>query len=103
VRNVWRSGESVPWVTVAPRGQCAGATRRRTCVGSGRLTMARYDASVERLGLKSSSNRRRDRRLLVVSAIGVDILSAFRKVSTKPDQGRARVNARGRPASSPAR
>src|SRR5882762_3346566 len=36
--------------------------------------------------LKSSSNRRRDRRLLVVSAIGVDIVSAFRKVSTKPDQ-----------------
>jgi hypothetical protein len=36
--------------------------------------------------LKSSSNCRRARRLLVVSAIGLDIVSTFRKMSTKPDQ-----------------
>src|SRR5262245_42436944 len=36
--------------------------------------------------LNSSSNRRRGRRLFVVSAIGLDIVSAFRKMSTKADQ-----------------
>src|SRR5262245_56537534 len=39
--------------------------------------------------LKSSSNCRRGRRRLGVSAIARDIVSTFRKMSTKPDQAQA--------------
>ena len=43
--------------------------------------------------LKSLSNRRRGRRL-GVSAIGRDIVSTFRKMSTKPDQAHIRFEQR---------
>ena len=52
-----------------------------------RVHMLKAYATLWHTPLKSSSSRRRGRRLLlVVSAIDVDIVSASRKMSTKPDQ-----------------
>lgn len=57
--------------------------------------LALVEHESERLALKSSSNRRRGRRL-ELSAIRLDIVSIFRKMSTRPDQVQGVFNDRRR-------
>ena len=92
LRSCASSSRSAVVSLVRPRVRFARArwthVRRRRfrqieVAGDRAHALALVEDQADRLALKSSSNRRRDRRLLVVSAIGVDILSAFRKGSTK--------------------